>query len=92
VWAADDKNRFRMKIRILVERMLRRCGEDAVKEALPEGHERLLAHIRKAKAKARKKHDDARSVKSGDGKKAASAAGTARTARRSEWRESILGA
>ena len=58
---------------------------------MPEGHERLLTHIRKAKVKARKKHDDARSVKSGEGKAARSTASHTKTARRSEWRESVLG-
>jgi hypothetical protein len=47
LWSEDSKNRFRLKTRAVVERLVRRCGLDAVQAACPEGEGRLIAHIRK---------------------------------------------
>lgn len=35
VWSDDSKNRFRAKIRSIVERLVRRLGEDTVRAMMP---------------------------------------------------------
>lgn len=55
-WSDDPKNKFRLRVRLVVERLVRRLGADAVSSAMPAGDARLLAHIRKAEArKARRR-------------------------------------
>ncbi|WIA12282.1 hypothetical protein OEZ85_012341 [Tetradesmus obliquus] len=96
LWADDSKNKFRLKIRVIVERLVRRCGYEAVASACPPGDAKLLSHIRKqASRKERRKAQgseggsqadaaefDRRSQRSA-GSAARSVAG--RTARASEW-------
>lgn len=36
LWAEDTKNRFKLKVRHLVERLIKRCGMDAVAAVFPE--------------------------------------------------------
>jgi len=56
VWSDDPKNKFRLRVRLVVERLVRRLGADAVSSAMPAGDARLLSHIRKAEArKARRR-------------------------------------
>lgn len=81
IWAGDTKNRFKLKVRVIVERLSRRCGFDAVSEAMPASDTRLLTHIRKEHArKQRRREDEAMSVAS-----KATKSSMARTARASEW-------
>jgi hypothetical protein len=47
LWSDDSKNRFRLKTRAIVERLVRRCGVEAVQAACPDGDARLVSHIRK---------------------------------------------
>jgi hypothetical protein len=35
------------QVRVIVERLARRCGYDAVADAMPPGDKKLLSHIRK---------------------------------------------
>ena len=37
-------------MRLIVEKLARRCGFDAVEAAMPEGDTKLLTHIRKERA------------------------------------------
>ena len=46
-WSDDPKNKFRLRVRLVVERLARRLGADVVAKAMPPGDARLLAHIRK---------------------------------------------
>ena len=57
LWASDSKNRFKLKVRAVVERMARRCGFDAVAAAFPASDARLLAHIRKEQGRKQKRRD-----------------------------------
>jgi len=82
IWAGDTKNRFKLKVRVIVERLARRCGYDAVAEAMPKSDTRLLAHIRKEKARKQRLKDEAREDAMSLGSRATS---RARTARASEW-------
>jgi ribosomal RNA-processing protein 12 len=51
LWAEDSKNKFKLKVRTVLERLVRRCGVEAVAAATPEGDARLLIHIRKQQAR-----------------------------------------
>ncbi|GIL64267.1 hypothetical protein Vafri_18268 [Volvox africanus] len=95
VWAEDSKNKFKLKVRLIVERLARRCGFDAISAAMPPSDSKLLAHIRKEEAKRkRRKHgggseagseagdEDNRSRRSGASSGRSS---LARTARASQW-------
>jgi len=79
-WSNDSKNRFKLKVRVVLERMCKRCGYDIVVASMPREHMALIAHI---------KREDTRMEK----KKKFSVAGSengaksTRTARRSEWRD-----
>jgi ribosomal RNA-processing protein 12 len=55
-WSDDPKNKFRLKVRVIVERLARRIGFEAVAASMPASDAKLLTHIRKQGArKARKK-------------------------------------
>ncbi|KAK9815144.1 hypothetical protein WJX73_008694 [Symbiochloris irregularis] len=51
IWAEDSKNKFRLKVRGVVERLVRRCGFDAVAAAFPHGDSKLLSHIQKMRGR-----------------------------------------
>ncbi len=83
-WSDDPKNKFRLKVRVIVERLARRIGFEAVAASMPASDAKLLAHIRKQGArKARKKaagaEEDAWS--DGEGEEEGDAAGDRRTVR-----------
>ena len=46
IWAEDSKNRFRMKVRVVVERLVRKLGLEKVSQHIPEAHTKLITHIR----------------------------------------------
>ena len=54
-WSSEVKQAFRMRVRFIVERMVRRFGYDAVEAAMPADHHKLLVHIKKMKERARRK-------------------------------------
>ncbi|GLT98825.1 hypothetical protein SLE2022_163050 [Rubroshorea leprosula] len=45
----DTKNHFKVKVKILLEMLVQKCGLDAVKAVMPEEHMKLLTNIRKIK-------------------------------------------
>eukprot|EP00798_Chlamydomonas_sp_ICE-L_P031076 gene31076-6203_t len=47
IWCNDSKNKFKLKVRVIVERLARRCGFDNVAEKIPASEAKLLTHIRK---------------------------------------------
>lgn len=51
LWSGDSKNQFKLKVRVVVERLARRLGYDEVANAIPEEHRKLLTHIRKQKTR-----------------------------------------
>jgi ribosomal RNA-processing protein 12 len=93
LWAEDSKNKFRFKIRKLLQYLCKRCGYEAVAGLWPESHAKLLTSIRKEfSRKARRKvaaagaaSEHGRSV---DGRQTVISA--ARTARASEWGHSAI--
>jgi ribosomal RNA-processing protein 12 len=54
-WSDDPKNKFRLRVRVVVERLARRLGPDSVAAAMPAADRRLLAHIRKQGARRDRK-------------------------------------
>lgn len=55
VWAHDSKNRFRAKVRAVVERLVRRCGYEAVAAHAPGEHAALVVHIRREQGREEKR-------------------------------------
>ncbi|MEW5303886.1 MAG: hypothetical protein WDW36_006538 [Sanguina aurantia] len=51
LWGDDSKNKFKLKVRVIVERLARRCGYESVAAHMPPSEAKLLAHIRKAAAR-----------------------------------------
>mmetsp|Transcript_28919 Transcript_28919/g.94534 ORF Transcript_28919/g.94534 Transcript_28919/m.94534 type:complete len:1369 (-) Transcript_28919:1378-5484(-) len=47
IWGDDSKNRFRSKVKVILERFVRRCGYESVEALVPEEHRPLISHIRK---------------------------------------------
>mmetsp|Transcript_19672 Transcript_19672/g.54892 ORF Transcript_19672/g.54892 Transcript_19672/m.54892 type:complete len:1497 (+) Transcript_19672:183-4673(+) len=103
LWAEDSKNKFKLKVRVIIERLARRCGFEAVAKHIPPSDARLLTHIRKAvNRKARQRAgegdsedmdedsegQDGRSQRSRGGADAKSLA--ARTARASDWGKTAI--
>lgn len=102
LWAEDSKNKFRLKVRVILERLARRCGFEALEGAVPEAHRALLTHIRKQHHRKERKRnsgpsemdweeegiddDDTRSKKSGK----ARTTRTGRTAAASAWNSDVF--
>ena len=56
LWSDDSRNRFRLRVRAVVERLCRRLGVEEVSAAAPASEAKLLTHIRKQAArKARRR-------------------------------------
>ena len=85
LWAADTKNRFKLKVRAIVEKLAKRCGFDAVAAHIPASDSRLLIHIRKERDRKRR----GKSEGGGGGSQWGGDEG-ARTARASEWNASAM--
>ncbi|GEQ69701.1 hypothetical protein JCM33374_g3375 [Metschnikowia sp. JCM 33374] len=70
-WSHEHRNQFKPKVKHIVERLIRRFGIEAVEQAIPEEDRKLVANIKKTKARA-KKRDDAEKETEGktDGKSA----------------------
>ncbi|KIZ06209.1 Ribosomal RNA-processing protein 12 [Monoraphidium neglectum] len=95
LWSDDSKNRFRLKTRMIVERLVRRCGLEAVQAACPDSESKLVVHIRKQNARRERRRaggseggseaGDALDSRSQGGRSSAGRSATARTARASEW-------
>ena len=56
-WAKDSKNRFRQRIRIVLERLIKRVGYDVVAAHVPEDDTKLMNHIAKMKTRRDRKRD-----------------------------------
>lgn len=47
IWAEDSKNKFRLKVRVILERLAKKVGFEPLAKCIPESHKSLLTHIRK---------------------------------------------
>ncbi|XP_038879236.1 RRP12-like protein isoform X2 [Benincasa hispida] len=54
-WQDGPKNHFKAKVKQLLEMLVRKCGLDAIKVAMPEEHMKLLTNIRKIRERKEKK-------------------------------------
>ncbi|KAG7698556.1 hypothetical protein KL951_001820 [Ogataea haglerorum] len=55
----EHKNHFKSKVKHIIERLIRKFGVDLVEECIPEEDRKLVANIKKAKARAKKKKSQA---------------------------------
>ncbi|KAL9945153.1 hypothetical protein ACHAQF_004672 [Verticillium nonalfalfae] len=60
IWSHEHKGHFKSKVKHILERMVRRFGFDLVNRYCPEDDRKLLANIRKTKARNKRKKDAAR--------------------------------
>jgi hypothetical protein len=89
LWAEDTKNRYKLKVRHLVERLCKRCGYDTVAAVWPASELKLLTAIRKEFArKARRK--TWKTGEDGDDDASEGHSRMARTARASAWGHSAM--
>ncbi|KAM9939146.1 hypothetical protein OXX80_001370 [Metschnikowia pulcherrima] len=54
-WSHEHKNHFKSKVKHIVERLIRKFGIDAVEQAIPEEDRKLVANIKKTRARAKKR-------------------------------------
>eukprot|EP00742_Colponemidia_sp_Colp-10_P007043 GILJ01007559.1.p1 GENE.GILJ01007559.1~~GILJ01007559.1.p1 ORF type:complete len:1269 (-),score=253.53 GILJ01007559.1:82-3888(-) len=54
VWVGDNRNHFRMKIRFLLEKLIKKLGYETVLSLVPEEHKKLLWHIKKMKDRSQR--------------------------------------
>jgi ribosomal RNA-processing protein 12 len=54
VWSHETKGHFRVKVKSLMERMIRRFGFDTIIQYTPEADHKLLVNIRKTKERKKK--------------------------------------
>ena len=62
-WAKDTKNRFRQRIRVVLERLIKRVGYDAVAAHVPEDDNKLMNHIARMKSRRDRKRDQPSAAK-----------------------------
>eukprot|EP00898_Chlorokybus_atmophyticus_P003439 jgi/Chlat1/4096/Chrsp26S04132 len=55
LWSGDTKNKFKLKVRVILERLVRKSGYDAVAAVIPSSDVKLLAHIRRMRDRELKK-------------------------------------
>ena len=54
-WSENTRSHFRLKARVILERLIRKCGYDMVASFVPEKHKKLVVHIRKMTDRQKKK-------------------------------------
>lgn len=66
-WSNEHKNHFKNKVRHMIERIIRRCGYEAVEKAFPQQDMKLLQYIQKNKERARRKKKQPQPVSAEEG-------------------------
>ncbi|KAI9294395.1 NUC173-domain-containing protein [Neoconidiobolus thromboides FSU 785] len=54
-WSNDNSNRFKVKVRHIIERLIRRFGLELVQQSFPDEHMKLINNIRKRKLRAKRR-------------------------------------
>ncbi|KAK5997805.1 Ribosomal RNA-processing protein 12 [Cladobotryum mycophilum] len=67
VWSHEHKGHFKVKVKHILERMVRRFGFDDINKNCPEPDKKLLANIRKTKERNKRKKDAAKAAHDEDG-------------------------
>eukprot|EP00252_Welwitschia_mirabilis_P010186 TRINITY_DN23354_c0_g1_i1.p1 TRINITY_DN23354_c0_g1~~TRINITY_DN23354_c0_g1_i1.p1 ORF type:complete len:1288 (-),score=292.56 TRINITY_DN23354_c0_g1_i1:436-4299(-) len=78
----DKRHRFKAKVRLLLEMMIRKCGLEAVKAVTPERHLKLITNIRKVNHQKEKRKSSSSRVGADETKSSYS---DATTTRKSKW-------
>eukprot|EP01026_Neomeris_dumetosa_P036307 TRINITY_DN29293_c0_g1_i2.p1 TRINITY_DN29293_c0_g1~~TRINITY_DN29293_c0_g1_i2.p1 ORF type:complete len:370 (+),score=57.74 TRINITY_DN29293_c0_g1_i2:93-1112(+) len=60
LWAEDSKNKFKLHVRMIVQRLAKRCGYDELEKHFPDKDKRLLSHIRQQQNRKTRKRLHAR--------------------------------
>lgn len=69
LWANDGKNKFKQKVRVILELLLRKFGYDVLISKVPSSFTKWVSHIKKEKARTkRKKHEKWLSFQKAKGK------------------------
>ncbi|GAA5920785.1 hypothetical protein JCM3775_003948 [Rhodotorula graminis] len=92
-WSHEHSNHFKVKIRHLLERMIRKYGYGEVERYVPEDDKKLVSNIRKRHARSKKKKAAAAAVMDVDGADNSDDEGAPRpqTAQRSAYDEVLYG-
>ncbi|KAJ8102876.1 NUC173 domain-containing protein [Lipomyces tetrasporus] len=56
-WAHEHHARFKLKVKHLIERLVRRFGVEMIERVFPEDDKKLLTNIRKSKERARRRKE-----------------------------------
>lgn len=69
LWSGDTRNRFRLKVKVVLERLMRRTSYEEVLEATPEEHRRLIGAVYKRwkRSKTLKARTKADGLEAGEG-------------------------
>lgn len=63
LWGNDSKNRFKLKVKVILERIARKVGFEELEAAMPQEHMKLLTNIRRTNArKERRRHEDGEGI------------------------------
>ena len=84
----DGFARFKSKTRVVMERLVKRCGWKAVEDATPALHAKLLQHMKREETRSERRRKASVAGSAFGGGKARTEAGrSARTGRRSAWND-----
>ncbi|XP_019858475.1 PREDICTED: RRP12-like protein [Amphimedon queenslandica] len=62
-WSANDKNHFRMKSRVILERLIRKFNLEMISGFVPKQHRRLISNIKKTNERQKRKQRERRDEK-----------------------------
>lgn len=57
-WSHEHKGHFKSKVKHIIERLIRKFGVEEVEEAIPEEDRKLVANIKKTRARAKKQKEN----------------------------------
>lgn len=72
-WSHEHKGHFKSKVKHILERLIRKFGIEAIEQAIPEEDRKLVANIKKSKARAKRKEAAAEGADNKQSKKFMSA-------------------
>jgi len=91
-WSKEHKAHFKVKVKNILERMIRRFGVEVVERWCPEEDRRLIANIRKSRDRKKKKKAAEAEVGEGEGEHGEKEEPTARKSKfENEFDEAIYG-
>ncbi|KAL1923293.1 uncharacterized protein VTP21DRAFT_8273 [Calcarisporiella thermophila] len=65
-WSHEHKSHFKVKVRHIFERLIRRFGYEAIDREIPESDRKLIVNIRKRRERAKRKKSQAMEMDEGD--------------------------